>query len=108
VVGLRAPSGIAIMPRSLRSKRSPRMIVPWTPEKRNFARRALALMRGRPFRRYIIGSAISDTGDVDAGNGAGWVMSALTNQALMLGMVNFAAGIDAGAHDDRRLGGGSI
>src|SRR6267143_3159076 len=60
---------------------------------KNFAKRALALLRQGPFRRYIIGSAISDTGTWMQVMAQGWVMSALTNQALMLGMVNFAAGI---------------
>jgi MFS family permease len=60
---------------------------------KNFAKRALALMREGPFRRYIIGSAISDTGTWMQVMAQGWVMSSLTNQALMLGMVNFAAGI---------------
>src|SRR5216110_287734 len=53
----------------------------------------LALLRPGPFRRYIIGSAISDTGTWMQVMAQGWVMSSLTNQALMLGMVNFAAGI---------------
>src|SRR5258708_24803293 len=60
---------------------------------KNFVKRALTLMREGPFRRYIIGSAISDTGTWMQVMAQGWVMSALTNQALMLGMVNFAAGI---------------
>src|SRR5436853_1654484 len=60
---------------------------------KNFAKRALTLMREGPFRRYIIGSAISDTGTWMQVMAQGWVMSSLTNQALMLGMVNFAAGI---------------
>jgi MFS family permease len=60
---------------------------------KNFAKRALALLREGAFRRYIIGSAISDTGTWMQVMAQGWVMSALTNQALMLGMVNFAAGI---------------
>jgi MFS family permease len=63
-----------------------------TKEKR-FASRAVALLRQGPFRRYIIGSAISDTGTWMQVMAQGWVMSSLTNQALMLGMVNFAAGI---------------
>jgi MFS family permease len=58
-----------------------------------FGRRALALLREGPFRRYIIGSAISDTGTWMQVMAQGWVMSALTNKAIMLGMVNFAAGI---------------
>src|SRR5438093_12713864 len=60
---------------------------------KNFANRALALMREGPFRRYIIGSAISDTGTWMQVMAQGWVMSSLTSQALLLGMVNFAAGI---------------
>src|ERR1700675_1074905 len=63
-----------------------------TQEKR-FASRTLELLRQGPFRRYIIGSAISDTGTWMQVMAQGWVMSSLTNQALMLGMVNFAAGI---------------
>ena len=62
-------------------------------QEKNFASRALTLMREGPFRRYIIGSAISDTGTWMQVMAQGWVMSSLTNQALMLGMVNFAAGI---------------
>ncbi len=58
-----------------------------------FWRRAVALLRHGPFRRYIIGSAISDTGTWMQVMAQGWVMSALTNKAIMLGMVNFAAGI---------------
>ena len=56
-------------------------------------RNALRVLRPGPFRRYIIGSAISDTGTWMQVMAQGWVMSSLTNQALMLGMVNFAAGI---------------
>ena len=58
-----------------------------------FWRRAVALLRHGPFRRYIIGSAISDTGTWMQVMAQGWVMSALTDKAIMLGMVNFAAGI---------------
>ena len=53
----------------------------------------LALLHAGPFRRYIIGSAISDTGTWMQVMAQGWVMSTLTNKALLLGMVNFAAGI---------------
>ncbi|MEY2494567.1 MAG: hypothetical protein QOJ45_1059 [Verrucomicrobiota bacterium] len=60
---------------------------------KSFWGNALALLRQGPFRRYIIGSAISDTGTWMQVMAQGWVMSSLTNQALMLGMVNFAAGI---------------
>src|SRR5947209_5638183 len=66
---------------------------PMNAGEKNFGSRALALLREGPFRRYIIGSAISDTGTWMQVMAQGWVMSSLTNQALMLGMVNFAAGI---------------
>jgi len=62
-------------------------------QEKNFASRAWALLRQSAFRRYIIGSAISDTGTWMQVMAQGWVMSSLTDQALMLGMVNFAAGI---------------
>ena len=55
--------------------------------------RALALLRPGAFRRYIIGSAISDTGTWMQVMAQGWVMSALTNKAILLGMANFAAGV---------------
>src|SRR5438876_9588116 len=53
----------------------------------------LALLRPGSFRRYIIGSAISDTGTWMQVMAQGWVMSTLTNKAILLGMVNFAAGL---------------
>src|SRR5216110_1440205 len=55
--------------------------------------KALALLRPGAFRRYIIGSAISDTGTWMQVMAQGWVMSTLTNKAILLGMVNFAAGL---------------
>ncbi|MEP6936980.1 MAG: MFS transporter [Chthoniobacterales bacterium] len=58
-----------------------------------FGRSALALLRPGPFRRYIIGSAISDTGTWMQVMAQAWVMSSLTDKAILLGMVNFAAGI---------------
>src|SRR3954451_6169029 len=58
-----------------------------------FWRRGIALLREGPFRRYIIGSAISDTGTWMQMMAQGWVMSTLTNKAIMLGMVNFASGL---------------
>src|SRR5438552_18046593 len=62
-------------------------------EEKRLTRRAWMVLKEGPFRRYIIGSAISDTGTWMQVMAQGWVMSSLTNQALMLGMVNFAAGI---------------
>lgn len=59
----------------------------------SFRRRALELLRAGPFRRYIIGSAISDTGTWMQVMAQAWVISGLTDKALVLGMVNFAAGI---------------
>jgi len=58
-----------------------------------FGRRALELLRAGPFRRYILGSAVSDTGTWMQVMAQAWVMSSLTDKALLLGMVNFAAGI---------------
>ena len=61
--------------------------------KKNFARRALALLRQGPFRVYIIGSAISDTGTWMQVMAQGWVMSSLTDRGLYLGLAAAAAGI---------------
>ena len=58
----------------------------WGPE-------TMALLRPGPFRRYLIGTSISDTGTWMQIMAQGWVMSTLTNKAIMLGMVNFAAGL---------------
>src|SRR5438874_7152570 len=55
--------------------------------------KALALLRPGAFRRYIIGSVISDTGTWMQVMAQGWVMSTLTNKAILLGMANFAAGL---------------
>src|SRR3954464_4077275 len=57
--------------------------------------KSLALLRQGPFRRYIIGSIISDSGTWMQMMAQSWVMSALTNKAILLGLVNFAAGIPA-------------
>src|SRR6266436_4716037 len=56
-------------------------------------RHALRVLRPGPFRRYIIGTSISDTGSWMQIMAQGWVMSTLTDKAIMLGMVNFAAGL---------------
>jgi MFS family permease len=61
--------------------------------KKSFFGDALKLLRPGPFRRYIIGSAISDSGTWMQVMAQAWVMSTLTNKAILLGMVNFAAGI---------------
>ena len=58
-----------------------------------WGRETFALLRAGPFRRYIIGTSISDTGTWMQIMAQGWVMSTLTNKAIMLGMVNFAAGL---------------
>ncbi len=62
-------------------------------EAKPFGGRTLELLRAGPFRRYIIGSLISDTGTWMQVMAQGWVMSALTNKAIMLGLVNLAAGV---------------
>src|ERR1700757_2986660 len=56
-------------------------------------RNALGVLRRGAFRRYIIGSAISDTGTWMQVMAQGYVMSTLTTKALWLGMANFAAGL---------------
>src|SRR5437762_10707792 len=57
------------------------------------ARSALSVLRNAPYRRYIIGSAISNTGTWMQVMAQGYVMSTLTTKALWLGMANFAAGL---------------
>src|SRR5947199_5864414 len=56
-------------------------------------RHALRVLRPGPFRRYIIGSAISDTGTWMQVMAQGYVMSTLTDKALLLGMANLASGL---------------
>jgi MFS family permease len=56
-------------------------------------RNALRILRPGPFRRYIIGSAISDTGTWMQVMAQAWVMTTLTTSALMLGLVNLCAGL---------------
>ncbi|MGH8095151.1 MAG: MFS transporter [Chthoniobacterales bacterium] len=63
------------------------------PGARTWGRESLALLRAGPFRRYLIGTSISDTGTWMQVMAQGWVMSTLTDKAIMLGMVNFAAGL---------------
>lgn len=57
------------------------------------ARHALRVLRPGAFRRYIVGSAISDTGTWMQVMAQGYVMSTLTNKALLLGTANLAAGL---------------
>src|SRR6187397_2379 len=59
----------------------------------HFAQRALAVMREGPFRRYIIGSATSDTGTWMQVMAQGWVMSSLTDRGFLLGLTAAAAGV---------------
>src|SRR5437899_8558888 len=54
---------------------------------------ALRVLRPGPFRRYIIGSAISDTGTWMQVMAQGWVMATLTTSAFMLGLVQLCAGL---------------
>src|SRR6184192_915929 len=56
-------------------------------------RHALRVLRPGPFRGYIIGSAISDTGTWMQVMAQGYVMSTLTTKAVWLGMANLAAGL---------------
>src|SRR5437764_426385 len=57
------------------------------------ARSALSVLRNAPYRRYTIGSAISDTGTWMQVMAQGYVMSTLTTKAVWLGMAQFAAGL---------------
>src|SRR5436190_9787619 len=79
-----------------------------------FGSKTLGLLRAGPFRRYIIGSFISDSGTWMQMMAQGWVMSTLTNRAILLRLVNFAAGIPtliltpsggsaADRHDKRKI-----
>jgi MFS family permease len=56
-------------------------------------RKSLALLRPGAFRRYIIGSIISDTGTWMQVMAQNWVVSTLTDKAIVLGLVNLAAGL---------------
>src|SRR5438093_5237153 len=56
-------------------------------------RPALRVFLPGPFRRYIIGSAISDTGTWMQVMTQGWVMATLTTSAFMLGLVQLCAGL---------------
>src|SRR5436190_12933922 len=56
-------------------------------------RNALRVLRPGPFRRYIIGSAISDTGTWMQVMAQSWLMTTLTTSAFMLGLVNLCAGL---------------
>src|SRR5437899_12608997 len=58
-----------------------------------FGSKTLGLLRAGPFRRYIIGSLISDSGTWRQMMAQGWVMSTLTNRAILLGLVQLAAGL---------------
>src|SRR5439155_22237291 len=53
----------------------------------------LALLRPGRFRRYIIGSAISDTGTRMQVMAQGYVMSTLTDTPHLLGLANLAASL---------------
>ena len=56
-------------------------------------RNALRVLRPGPFRRYIVGSAISDTGTWMQVMAQAWVMTTLTTSALMLGLVQLCSGL---------------
>src|SRR5947209_16490258 len=76
------------------SARSPRVsVLPMSAEVKLTSRHALRVLRPGAFRRYIIGSAISDTGTWMQVMAQGWVMATLTDKAFWLGMANFAAGL---------------
>src|SRR4030081_679986 len=62
-------------------------------QEKNFASRAWSLLRQSAFRRYILGSAISDTGAWMQVMAQGWVMSGLTDRGFLLGLAAAAAGV---------------
>lgn len=83
-------------------------------ENKPFGKYALDLLRAGPFRRYIVGAAISDTGTWMQVMAQGWVVSTLTNKAIVLGLINLAAGLPtialtmyggslADRHDKRKI-----
>ena len=87
----------------------PRICLTLNATEPSFRLKAMELLRRGPFQRYIIGSAISDTGTWMQVMAQGWVMSTLTDRAIVLGMVNLAAGLPTLRLDhDRRLGRGSL
>jgi MFS family permease len=51
------------------------------------------LLRPGPFRRYMIGETISMTGTWMQVMAQAWVMTTLTDKAVMLGMVSFVSGL---------------
>ena len=56
-------------------------------------RNALGVLRPGPFRRFIVGSLISDSGTWMQVMAQGYVMSTLTTSAFKLGLVNLCAGV---------------
>ncbi len=64
-----------------------------TPAPGPFSRRSYEMLRHGPLGRYMAGEAISMTGTWMQNFAQGWVMAGLTNRAVMLGMVNFAAAL---------------
>jgi MFS family permease len=84
------------------------------PAEQPFWQRATQLLRQGPFRRYILGSAVSDTGTWMQVMAQGWVMSSLTNRGFLLGLTAAAAGVPtillamkggeaADRHDKRKI-----
>src|SRR6266568_6643897 len=55
--------------------------------------KSLALLCQAPFRRYIIGSLISDSGTWMQMMAQSWVVSGLTSKAILLGLVTFFTGL---------------
>ena len=56
-------------------------------------RQALSVLRPGPFRRFVVGSSISDTGTWMQVMAQGYILSTLTTKSLWLGMANLAAGL---------------
>jgi MFS family permease len=88
--------------------------IPAAPDAAPPSARAIALLRRGPFARYALGEIISMTGTWMQAMAQGWVMTGLTNKAIMLGWVQFASsmpmllltmygGSVADRHDKRKV-----
>src|SRR5436853_5708722 len=62
-------------------------------QEKSVGSKSLALLRHGPFRRYIIGSLISDSGTWMQMMAQSWVVSGLTSKAILLGLVTFFTGL---------------
>src|ERR1044072_3564741 len=64
-------------------------------QEKRIGSKSLVILRQGPFHRFFICSVISDSGTWIQMMAQSWVMSGLTSKAILLGLVNFAAGLPA-------------